>query len=80
MKAVGESYEELLPKIVCPVELVWGSDDAEVPLALAKAAAELLPRVKLTILPGAGHFTPQTAPDALRAAILRLSPEAGGRR
>jgi pimeloyl-ACP methyl ester carboxylesterase len=80
VKAVGESYEELLPKIVCPVELVWGSDDDEVPLALAKAAAERLPRVKLTLCPGAGHFTPTTAPDALRAAILRLDPEAGGRR
>jgi pimeloyl-ACP methyl ester carboxylesterase len=79
VRAVGESYEELLPKILCPVELVWGSDDAEVPLALAKAAAERLPRVKLTICPGAGHFTPTTVPDALRAAILRLDPGAGGR-
>jgi pimeloyl-ACP methyl ester carboxylesterase len=80
VKAVGESYEKLLPKIVCPVELVWGADDAEVPLALAKAAAELLPRVKLTICPGVGHFIPSTAPDALRAAILRLEPEAGEQR
>lgn len=80
VKAVGETYENMLPKITCPVELVWGQDDPEVPLAVAKAAADLLPSPRLTLCHAAGHFTPLTAPDALRAAILRLDPEAGGGR
>jgi pimeloyl-ACP methyl ester carboxylesterase len=79
VKAVGETYESLLPKIACPAELVWGEDDAEVPLAVAKAAAELLPSPRLTLCHAAGHFTPLTAPDALKAAILRLDPEAARR-
>jgi pimeloyl-ACP methyl ester carboxylesterase len=75
VRVVNESYEEPLRRVQCPVELVWGDDDAEAPLAVAKEAAALLGpgRVKLTIVPGAGHLTPLTAPDDLRAALERHS-------
>ena len=39
VEAVNENYEELLPRITCPVELVWGDDDSAAPLALAQQAA-----------------------------------------
>jgi pimeloyl-ACP methyl ester carboxylesterase len=55
----------------CPVELVWGDDDGEVPVAVAEGAAALLGDATITVCPGAGHMLPLTAPGALRAAIER---------
>lgn len=75
VRVVNESYEEQLRAIGCPVELVWGDDDTAAPLAVAEEAASLLGDLaNLTVVPGAGHLTPLTAPDALRAAIVRLRP------
>jgi pimeloyl-ACP methyl ester carboxylesterase len=69
---VNETYEDELREITCPVELVWGSDDTAAPVAVAERAVELLAHPALTVLPGAGHLTPLTAPGELRAAIDRL--------
>lgn len=70
VKAVNEDYADLLPRITCPVALVWGDDDTSAPLALAQQAQPLFGGgATLTIVPGAGHLTPLTAPAALRAAI-----------
>lgn len=73
VRVVHESYEEQLGAVTCPAELVWGDDDAEVPVAVAEAALALLPGATLTTVAGAGHLTPLTAPGAVRAAIERLS-------
>ena len=72
---VHETYEEQLKQIAAPVELVWGDDDTAAPLLVAQRAAELLAHPSITILPGAGHLTPLTAPDELRSAIVRLLPD-----
>lgn len=69
--AVNETYEEQLRALRCPVELVWGADDADVPPAVAQAAAELLADVRLTVLPGVGHHVPTAAPEALREIVER---------
>ena len=71
VRVVAETYEEQLGALTCPVELVWGDDDTEVPLSVAEAAASLLPAANLVVVPGAGHLTPLSAPDALRAAVER---------
>lgn len=77
VRAVNETYDEVLPRVACPVELVWGEDDEDVPVAVAEAAARLLPRATLHTLPGTGHHTPLVAPAALREAIARrLAPPA----
>lgn len=74
VRLVNESYEDELRNIRCAVELVWGRDDAAAPVAVAERAAELLARPSLTVIPGAGHLTPITAPAELQAAISRLLP------
>ena len=42
VEAVNETYEEHLARLVCPVRMVWGSEDREVPLEVAERSAELL--------------------------------------
>ena len=74
VRTVNETYEEQLRAVTCPVELVRADDDTEAPLAVAEAAAGLLARPRLTVCPGAGHFVPLTAPEALRQAIERHRP------
>jgi pimeloyl-ACP methyl ester carboxylesterase len=70
--AVNEHYEDLLPRVTCPVELVWGDDDTAAPVTVAERAMSLFGGpVALTIVPGAGHLTPLTAAPALRAALDR---------
>jgi pimeloyl-ACP methyl ester carboxylesterase len=70
--AVNEHYEDLLPRVTCPVELVWGDDDTAAPLSVAeRAAARFGDGAALTIVAGAGHLTPLTAAPALRAALDR---------
>lgn len=71
VRVVNETYEEQLGAIACAVELVWADDDAEVPPAVARAALALLADAELSIVAGAGHLTPLTAPAALRAAVER---------
>ena len=77
VRVVNETYEAQLARVACPVELVWGDDDADVPPAVAEAAAALLPAATLQVVPGAGHHTPLTAPEALREAIARCRAGAG---
>ena len=74
VRVVNETYEHELAAIACPVELVWGDDDVEVPPDVAEAARALLARATLTTVAGAGHLTPLTAPQALRAAVERHLP------
>lgn len=67
---VNESYESQLAEIRRPVYLLWGSDDADVPLDVAERAVALLPQGRLTVLEGVGHHVCREAPEAVRAAVL----------
>jgi pimeloyl-ACP methyl ester carboxylesterase len=79
VRAVNESYDDVLSAIRCPVDLVWGADDEVAPVAVARWASERLLRPRLRILPGVGHMTPLVAADELRAAVLeRLAARLAG--
>ena len=73
VRAVNESYERELEMLSCPVELVWGEADAETPVEVARAAASLILRARLTVLPGKDHFTALLDP-ALRTAVENHLP------
>jgi len=72
VKTVNESYERVLPTIECPTRLLWGREDAEVPVAVAEAALELVPNARLRVVPGVGHNVPTVAPDVVRAELLEM--------
>jgi pimeloyl-ACP methyl ester carboxylesterase len=76
-RVVVESYEAQLDAVSCPVTLVWGENDATVPVAIAESALVRLHNAKacgdadLVVLPGAGHLVPLSSPGALREAVER---------
>ncbi len=74
VKAVNEDYLDVLASFPNPVELVWGADDDQAPVAGAEVAVERCAQGRLTVLPGVGHFTPQHAAGDLRAALERHRP------
>jgi pimeloyl-ACP methyl ester carboxylesterase len=71
VRLVNERYDDSVSALGCPVELVWGSDDTEVPVETARALADAIPESHLTVCPGVGHLLPVTAPVELRAAVER---------
>lgn len=71
VKALAEDYRDDIATIRCPVDLVWGESDAEVPLDVAERAQTLFTtEARLEVLPGVGHLVPTEAPGPL-AAIVR---------
>lgn len=72
VRVVGESYEEELARIACPVRLVWGEADRVVPPAIAHRALALVADGSLELLTGTGHDVPAEAPQRLAAAIRTL--------
>ena len=71
VRLVNERYDDALAAVRCPVELVWGDDDAEAPLETARALEGTIPQARLTVCAGAGHLLPVSAPVELRAAVER---------
>jgi pimeloyl-ACP methyl ester carboxylesterase len=71
VSAVSESYEGELSALRCPVHLLWGADDPEVPVVVAERAREIIGAnlATLEVLEGVGHHVPIQAPARLRAAV-----------
>jgi pimeloyl-ACP methyl ester carboxylesterase len=71
--SVNESYEGELARLEVPVTLLWGEDDREVPVDVARRASILLTTTHtLQSLPGVGHLVPSDAPDALATVVGAL--------
>jgi len=52
-----------------PVLVIWGEEDAALMPANARGLEAFAPDVRLCSLPGVGHFSPWSAPDAVCAAM-----------
>jgi pimeloyl-ACP methyl ester carboxylesterase len=72
VKVVNESYEDQLRQIICPVEMVWGSDDTEAPIGQAQQAQQLLKNAQMTVIQGGTHWLPTENPEPIRKAIQNL--------
>jgi pimeloyl-ACP methyl ester carboxylesterase len=58
-----------LGAIVCPTLLICGEQDERTPVAVHELMAEQIPGSELTVIEGAGHFTPLERPSAVAAAL-----------
>jgi triacylglycerol lipase len=67
-----------LGAIKAPTLIVWGRDDALVPLAAGKALAEDIPGAESVILDSCGHAPPVECAAPFNAALLKYLGAAGG--
>ncbi|MEL6679611.1 MAG: alpha/beta hydrolase, partial [Pseudomonadota bacterium] len=54
----------------CPVTLLWGAEDAWIPLETGRRVAEMLRPDRFRIVPRSGHLMQDDAPEAIIAALL----------
>lgn len=70
---VNETYDDDLGRVRCPVDLVWGALDRDVPIAAAQEIARVLgesgQEVNLSVIESVGHLLPVESPAALRALL-----------
>jgi pimeloyl-ACP methyl ester carboxylesterase len=73
VKVVNESYESQLREVRSRVLFLWGENDGEVPVSVARGAVDILAEAggesDLRVLDGVGHHLPIEAPEELRKAI-----------
>jgi pimeloyl-ACP methyl ester carboxylesterase len=74
-QAYTDPIETRLGDVRAPVQLLWGVQDAWIPLATGRRVAAAL-RVPLTQIEGAGHLVQEDAPEAILAALARFQPTA----
>jgi pimeloyl-ACP methyl ester carboxylesterase len=53
-----------------PVQILWGADDAWIPLKHGQKFASLFAPGKLSVVPQSGHLMQEDAPEAIVAAML----------
>ena len=77
-KLLGEidAVEASLPSVQAPTVVLSGQWDVVVPPAMSARVADTIPRGELVAIPGAGHFLPRDAPDAIAAAVRRVEGSA----
>ncbi len=72
VKVVNETYEDYLPRLGCPVRMVWGGADREVPVEVAERAASLIPGSSLEVVEGGGHGLSAEVVPRIRLAVEAL--------
>ncbi len=61
-----------VPRLRCPISLIWGRDDPFSPLSIAEDFARRAPHAVLTIIENTGHFVVDQRPDEVSDALLAL--------
>ena len=76
LRAMGDALLDgvrpYLKNISCPVEVVWGEDDAIIHPSVAPAWEEAIADVSLTTIPEIGHSAQMEDPKAVEQAVERL--------
>uniref|UniRef100_A0A7S3YXF2 AB hydrolase-1 domain-containing protein n=1 Tax=Lotharella globosa TaxID=91324 RepID=A0A7S3YXF2_9EUKA len=66
----GPLPEELIPKVSCPVQILWGEEDPWEPIELGRKTFVGLPNIeKFEPLPGVGHCPMDEAPHIINPKI-----------
>jgi pimeloyl-ACP methyl ester carboxylesterase len=61
-----------LASLRIPTAILWGADDAFYPPALGERLQHTIPGATLDVIPGAGHFLPEDAPDRIITRLTEL--------
>ncbi|EYD76583.1 putative oxidoreductase [Rubellimicrobium mesophilum DSM 19309] len=65
-----DEVEGLYRPLDCPVTVLWGEEDAWIPLEKGEELARLIATEPLVRVPVAGHLVQEDAPEAIVAAML----------
>ncbi|MCU1392433.1 MAG: alpha/beta hydrolase [Ilumatobacteraceae bacterium] len=66
-----DEIRDRLAEVRCPVSILWGRDDALIPVERAHELARLIPGAELRVIDGAGHLLQEDSPESVVATILR---------
>ena len=62
-------FEHLLGSVQAPIRIIWGERDAWLDLAFARRLHELMPNSDLKVVPEAGHFAMEDAPEEVTRGL-----------
>jgi pimeloyl-ACP methyl ester carboxylesterase len=68
-----EDFVDLLSNADCPIGLIVGEHDAITPPGLFEALRPRLKAADMEVIAGAGHISPLEKPQAVAAALLKMS-------
>jgi pimeloyl-ACP methyl ester carboxylesterase len=69
-----------LPQIACPTFVVWGEADRVIPARDARRFAQLIPDVRVELLPDTGHVPMLERPETFNTLLESFLAEAPGER
>jgi pimeloyl-ACP methyl ester carboxylesterase len=69
--------ERWLPRIVRPLQLIWGDCDKVVPIGIAETWRQALPQARLSVIERCGHLPQLEHPQATAEKIRSFIEEAG---
>ncbi len=67
-----DEVQDRYKDVRCPVRLLWGTEDAWIPIERGRELARLIPGCELTEIAGSGHLMQEDAPEAIVSAALRF--------
>lgn len=72
---VGD-VEQCLGSLAVPVLVLWGAEDAWLDRSVAERIRDAIPGAELRLVPEAGHFAPEDAPEAISRDLEAFIGEA----
>jgi pimeloyl-ACP methyl ester carboxylesterase len=68
---VPEQYDEKIrsQQVQVPTLVIWGENDAALLPTLTRGLSEWVPRLRVELVPGAGHWVPYERPDEVNSLI-----------
>jgi pimeloyl-ACP methyl ester carboxylesterase len=67
-----DEVEPLYGEITVPVLILWGEEDGWIPPETGSRLHALIPHSELHLIPGAGHFVQEDAPQAVADHLIRF--------
>lgn len=72
-----DEVEPLYGDIAAPVLILWGEEDQWIPPQTGRRLHRLIPHSQLQLVPAAGHFLQEDAPEAVVGHLARFLASAG---
>jgi pimeloyl-ACP methyl ester carboxylesterase len=67
-----DEVEPLYGEITAPVLILWGEEDGWIPADTGHRLQALIPHAQLQLIPAAGHFLQEDAPEAVARHLARF--------